>query len=260
MKSMPELTKYQQLYNEHPEYVELRLAKGAVYEKYLNDVKHWKIKYLEMLVAEHGITNDIDSIVEVGCATGVLLNFFLENHEINRIGIDISDENIKAATELYPHITFSSVLFEEYINVKNLEFKGSLTIMSDVLEHVEDDIGLLRLAGMNSEYVLVNLPIEKVPEYATRIYGIDDIEGHLRAYSVDDAIRMCENAGMEIVSSKVMRYVQEPIFRVNLIEKLKLKYNDKAELILKYIEEINEIDVNYANYKMNFFALLRKKN
>lgn len=247
---------YQKLYNEHPDYMQLRQAKGEVYDKYVKDVRHWKLKYLERLIEEHMRIDDISHVVEIGCATGVLLDNFLKDQKMNKTGIDISDENIEAARSFYPHIEFSSQPFEQYA-VDHADVRPDVIIMSDLLEHVENDVELLHISGKYAHYVLINLPIEKVPEYADREYGIDDIEGHLRAYSVADAEKMCRDAGMEIIGSIVKQYVREPIFRVNLLDKFREKFGKGADMLLKYTMELNEIEVNYKNYKLNYFALLR---
>jgi len=250
---------FKDLYNEHPEYISIRKAEGESYEKYVSDVKYWKLKYLEELIKANNIEAQLKTVVEIGCATGVLLNEFLStNSSISKIGFDISDENINSAKQQYPSINFQNSPIQDFMEV-NKDIDIDIVILSDILEHVENDVEFLNIAGRYSKYVLINLPIEKVPEYEGREYGVDDIEGHLRAYSVDDAIKMCENAGVKIIEYKVMQYVLEPVFNNYLLQKLTNKYQDKTEALISYLKELNEIKMNKDFYKKNFFALGIKK-
>ena len=93
-------------------------------------------------------------------------------------------------------------------------------LLSDILEHVEDDVGLLHACGSMGKYVLLNLPLEKVEEYRNRNYGMEDKEGHLRAYSKEDAFKMFVEAGLRTVRFLEAQYVREPVFRKYLFNKL----------------------------------------
>ena len=245
--------KYAKLYNRLPEYVQLRKRDGEVWEQYMGIVLHWKLKYLKELCVEL----DYKSVLEVGCGTGDLLANFPAPGKVKKIGIDISTENIIAAKNSYPDISFYSGMAQDVFVTENI--KGiDIGILSDILEHVEDDSGLLKDCGNVSKYVVLNLPIEKVPEYANRVYGINDVQGHLRAYSIQDAIDMCERAGMKVVRYIEKKYVQEPIFRTYLFNKLVKKAEDPIKGLIKYNEELLHIDLTPEYYKSNFFALLKK--
>lgn len=247
---------YKQLYNEHTEYQLLRERKGDQFNKYIQDVKFWKLKYLEELIFRNKINNDIKNVVEIGCATGELINLFLQNKQLSKVGIDISDKNIRAAKEFHPHIKFT---FEDYLTYfKEKQHEIDVVILSDILEHVEDDIQMTQDSGQYSKYVLINLPIEKVPEYEGREYGINDVEGHLRAYSVKDGLKLVENAGLRVVDHIVKQYVLEPVFRNYLLKKLSSKHKNLSEANYAYLEEINEIEMNKYYYKKNLFLLATK--
>lgn len=247
---------YKQLYNEHQEYVTLRNRSGDGYEKYLNDVKYWKLKYLTLLLDRNNIS-PLNQVVEIGCATGELLNQFLNDKDLKKAGIDISDENIKYAQSFFENIDFKSIDYRDYFNA-NKE-KIDIVILSDILEHVEDDVEMLKISGQNSKYVLLNMPVEKVPEYKDRVYGIDDIEGHLRAYSVKDTEDLIDQAGLKVVDFEVRNYVLEPVFKDYLLKKIIKNNASKADAIEKYLHEVLDIEMNINFYKKNYFGLLTKK-
>jgi SAM-dependent methyltransferase len=251
------MDKYRKLYNEHPDYEVLRERKGAIYEKYINDVKFWKLKFLEDLLNKQNIIHELTNVLEIGCATGELLNLFLEKTSISKLGLDISDRNIQSAKKFYPQITFSS---ESYLDFFSRYMKEiDVVILSDILEHVEDDLKMLKISGKKSKYVLLNLPIEKVPEYENRSYGINDAEGHLRSYSIVDAFGLIEKAELKVLDYRIEQYVLQAVFKNYLLDKLKMKCDNLNEALYYYIKEINEIEMNKSSYKMNFFALLARK-
>jgi len=251
---------YREYYNDHPEYIEIRSQTGQVYAKYANDVLYWKLKYIEKLARNKIVKEQIRHIAEIGCATGFLLDNFCKNLNCSKIGIDISSENIKCAAQTYPSISFFEGTFNDYINENKITERAfDLIILSDILEHVENDVELLKQAGKYSKYVILNLPLEKVLEYKERIYGMHDKEGHLRAYDIDDAFALCKNAKMEVLAYFNKRYVDEPVFRKYLLDNLLNSDENKIDALVKYQEKMIHIDLNPNYYKSNFFALLKYK-
>lgn len=72
--------------------------------------------------------------------------------------------------------------------------------MSDVVEHVPHDQEFLRAAAQLGEVVLVNLPLEDNWLNWRRDYGVNDVSGHLRKYSLADGMRLFELAGLEVLA------------------------------------------------------------
>lgn len=260
MKRENKNERYRKLYNEHPDHIELRTQTGKNFEKYNNDVLYWKLKYIEKLVQKNINKDQIRNVAEIGCATGFLLNNFGKNLKCNKTGIDISNEDIKFATKMYPSISFYDGTFNDFIKI-NIIKKSSfdLIILSDILEHVEEDVTLLKKAGKYSKNVIVNIPIEKVPEYEGRIYGIKDKKGHLRAYDINDAFTLFKNAQMEVLDFFNKRYVKQAVFRKYLLDKLLKNNPQKIDALVKFQIELINIDLNSSYYKSNFFALLKSK-
>ena len=112
-----------------------------------------------------------------------------------RVGLDISAANIAAARARFPQVEFHCG-----------DFRGAglagfdAVIMSDVLEHVPDDVGFLRDAAQLGELVLVNLPLEDNWLNDRRAYGPDDVSGHLRRYALADGLALFERAGLEVIA------------------------------------------------------------
>jgi hypothetical protein len=86
---------------------------------------------------------------------------------------------------------------------------------------------------------------------------MEDKEGHLRAYSKEDAFKMFAEAGLRIVRSQEAQYMREPVFRKYLFNKLvKNATGDKLKRIIQYTEELVHIENDPRFYKNNLFALL----
>jgi hypothetical protein len=248
---------YTSYYNDHPDYIALRDRNSEFYKQYLSEVRYWKNKYLFELVNN----KSINTICEIGCATGVLLaEFPLATKPSAKYGVDVSTDNIQTAKANFPELNFFAGYFEEFIAQPSTPKKFDLIILSDILEHVEDDAGLLAQAGKYADYVVLNLPLEKCGEFEGREYGLHDKHGHLRSYNVYDAHDLAVRAGMKEERFLVKQYVLEPVFRQYLADKLFNNKSgaEKAEGLAKYINEINDIELRPGYYKSNYFGLLKK--
>ena len=250
--------RFQKKYNEDEEYIKIREKNSTVRAHYLCDIDQWKNKYLKTV-----LSNDIKvhSIMEVGCATGDLIGRFPSTVPLKkRYGIDISDKNIQFARKEYPDINFFCGRFEDFIKT-NKAFNVNVIILSDIVEHVENDVELLQKAGNIADYILLNLPLEKCREFKNRAFGKNDHRGHLRCYDLDDTHRLIKAAGLIEIKSVIRYYVKSSIFRSNLRNKL-MKNNrtiNNIKGLFLYFFELLEILFRFRRYKSNYFALLTKK-
>jgi hypothetical protein len=250
-----EFADFKNIYENSDEYKDIRNNESLAYKHYLDVVINWKIKYLTRVIPD-GI--ELNSILEIGCATGDLLaSFPSAETRTNKTGLDISDRNIAEAKRRYPDINFLAVPFEVFIEQEKRVF--DLIILSDILEHVPDDVGLLRLAGDNARFVLLNLPLEKCREFRDREYGPDDFRGHLRAYNVEDARKLVENANLTEKKSILRHYVTQRVFRRYLWDKLVVRQEGINGILgcIRYAFEILEIFLRKKRYKKNYFAFLK---
>ena len=71
------------------------------------------------------------SVLEIGCATGDLLN---KVRPSRGVGIDISDKMIEIAKDKYPHLTFIHGDIEDI----KIDEKFDYIIISDLLGHLTD--------------------------------------------------------------------------------------------------------------------------
>ena len=162
----------------------------------------WKVTNLCSLVPDgHSFAN----ILEIGCAMGILLNELASKLGIRDLtGIDISEKNTQMARSLFPEAVFLTGTIEELSEGNAIALthsKYDLVVLSDIIEHIPDDLGFLMKVRRISDYVLVNLPLEKSFSTRNRNYGESDPSGHLRAYDEAMATDLFRSAGFEIVKS-----------------------------------------------------------
>ena len=178
---------YRRLYDAKAEYVARRDDTSLEARLIRLEVERFKVPNL---IAT--IPRDIEysSVVEIGCATGELLAAFPAPAGARKVGFDISSENVACARSRYPDIEFFNSDFREF------EGFADIVVLSDVLEHVPDDCGMLRDAAHVGRTILINLPLEDNWLNRTRSYGPDDVSGHLRRYSLDEGLALIESAGL----------------------------------------------------------------
>lgn len=191
---------FKSFYDQQSDYASFRNdpAKRHEYDVAVN----WKVKNLCSLVPD---SLRFSNVLEVGCALGILLNKVAESLNITeRAGVDISGENINLARQLFPTCTFVQGTTE---NIKsdllkdNPDKKFDLLVLSDIVEHIPEDHDFMVENSKISTHVLFNLPLEKCFMTRNRKYGVDDPSGHLRKYNRQDAVRLVETSGYEVVAS-----------------------------------------------------------
>jgi len=247
-------------YDEHDYYKKLRTKGHPFRTKYLSEIDEWKNKYLSK-VFPYGAS--ITAILEVGCGTGDLISRFPTDVPLNkRYGIDVSPLNIEFAKREHPEVNFFVGTFEEFLTGEGKSIEMDIVILSDILEHVDDDVELLRMAGCYAKYVLVNIPMEKCWGTRKRNYGFEDASGHLRAYNLEDAQNLIADAGLRIVDFNVKHYCKEAMYRRFLKEKLFKDVPAYKLLMLSIPKYVVLFFVDNILFKWcrssNFFGLLSK--
>lgn len=211
---------YSALYDEHPEYV-ARRASGSFEQAQIDiEVRLFKLPQLMRLLPPGRV---LSSVLEIGCATGELIDALPVQAGGRKLGMDISAANVAAARARFPGVEFRCGDFRD---AGGETFDAVL--MSDVLEHVPDDEAFLRDAAALGETVLVNLPLEDNWLNRNRAYGPDDVSGHLRRYSLADGLALFERAGLEVTAFAqvwVHETATEPARRALRRERLGSEYS-----------------------------------
>jgi SAM-dependent methyltransferase len=259
---------YAKFYNEQPEYTAFRTDE-LKREEYILTVD-WKAGKLTQLIPE---STDFRNILEVGCAMGILLNNIADRLSINRrTGIDISNENINLAKNLYPGCNFISGTLEDYLKIVPAEVETSrfdLVILSDIIEHLPDDLTFMKSVSEISSFVLLNLPLEKCFRNRNRKYGENDSSGHLRSYDEKMAVHLVKQAGFEVVNSITAVPISDKLFFKMYKGKRILRLSSKPLLLKIFwtfyyaVEDLIRLsgsNISEKIYGTNYFALLKSKS
>jgi hypothetical protein len=227
----------------------------------------WKVRKLAEIIPDNLKFNNI---LEVGCAFGVLLNNIADRLDAGiRTGIDISGENIKTAGKLYPGSKFFKGTLEDYVKEKFLIQKNNrheLIVLSDIIEHIPDDLEFLKLVRKVSEYVVVNLPLEKSFKNRNRNYGIEDPSGHLRCYNKKQAKKLFKDAGFLLVRDKTSIATSDPEFSNIYKKNQKIRIASKPLLLKIFWSGFYAVEdkfkliskrISSAIYGTNYFVFLR---
>ncbi len=189
---------FRSLYDRHEAYLARRDVGSFSAQRIILEARDFKVPNLLTVLPRKLVYS---SVIEIGCATGEVLNAFPDHCSqsgaaVRKIGFDISPENIASARERYPHISFSDLDFSTSGET------ADIVVLSDILEHVADDADFLYRASRIGKYVLLNLPLEVNWTNRSRVYGIDDPSGHLRAYTLEDGLSLVFRAGLKIIHSE----------------------------------------------------------
>jgi len=142
--------------------------------------RHWWFRarrsIIRQLVASVMPPNKDRLILDVGCGTGA--NAAALNEDYECIGIDTSPHAIGLAKQRFPETHF--VCGVAPTDIQELCQRADLYLMTDVLEHIEDDFGalarLVQHARPGSHFLLT------VPADPSLWSGHDESHGHFRRY------------------------------------------------------------------------------
>jgi SAM-dependent methyltransferase len=130
------------------------------------------------------------SVLDVGCATGVYAEY-LANSGYEVTGWDINKELIDLANQRKSKASFKN---KDFLN-NEIEKKYDTVLAMDVLEHVNEDIGLKKLIKLTNKRIVLSMPrtTDKGLQELYLLYGHHLDTSHLRTYTEED---------IEIIASK----------------------------------------------------------
>lgn len=192
----------------------------------------WKAVNLLGLLLRNGAIS-FNSVCEIGGSEGIVLDTIAKVlNPAKTVNYEISSTFCETGRNKFQNIT--------YINKDFLEHPEyyDLVILSDIVEHVENDDLFLNVVSKFSRYLVIKIPIEKslfsseiyhilrfkkIPENMK--YGKNHINGHLRGYNVRQAMKYI---------SKYYRIIDSEISDVSFFNPSKKKKILKRLLGLKF--------------------------
>lgn len=135
----------------------------------------------------------VDSVLDAGCGTGVLLQQILEKYpDIKLSGSEYSSQGIEFARQRLPQAEFYSLDLER----QNLHRQFDLVTCIDVLEHINDDRAALKnLLAMTRKFLILSVPLGPLFKVEA------DRMGHVHGYSRGELEGKLREAGFEIINA-----------------------------------------------------------
>lgn len=159
----------------------------------------WKAEHMLKVIPE-----DIkaESVIEIGCAEGVILNEISRRRGIpNAVGVDLSEGFTTYGESIYPHIKFINKDFTA-ASFKEKEF--SIAILSDIIEHVDDYRELLEKTAKISRNAVFKIPLERcLYNLLLKPPGPKHPSGHLHAFSTRDCQNILKERGFTVETCSV---------------------------------------------------------
>jgi SAM-dependent methyltransferase len=131
----------------------------------------------------------VQSILDVGCGSGQNLQALAAAVNCQLVGIDVSDKALEQARASVPKAELHCMDAQ----VQKLEARFDLVMSLQVVEHVPDDLALMRnMRLMSNRYVLIATMQGHMRPSETRI-------GHLRNYSSVELTAKMRSVGLKII-------------------------------------------------------------
>lgn len=188
--------------------------------------------------------NTINSIIEVGAASGYNLSLYQEKCSV-LCGIEPSAKNCKLAKKFYG-ITMFNGMFNEYLASENAQ-TFDLVFLSMVLEHIVNPAAFIRdLSQICNKYMFIEIPTLDL-RHREEPFGIF-CEEHVSLFTLDSLAEMMRRAGFRLVNVEniygLNRFLPAGFPAISTIwekntETLPLKYNlfSAEELLEHYISD-----------------------
>ncbi|MFH1860250.1 MAG: class I SAM-dependent methyltransferase [bacterium] len=179
----------------------------SIMEKYFTSEKHhwWHRarRHIIFTLLDRYVSEGQQSILDVGCGPGTTMSYLEKFGRV--MGIDVS----------YDAVKFCKGRGHEYVlcaSAENLPIRDesfSLITMLDVLEHIEDDMGVLheiaRICRQNGVIILTT------PAYRFLWGDIDEICKHKRRYTASELCNKLKAAGLHIERVSYMNALLLPV-------------------------------------------------
>ncbi len=200
---------------------------------FLNEESHfWFITRKEFIIKNLlKFINKNDSILDLGCGTGNIAKYFIDNGFLN---VSVADMHLNGLK--YARSNGISNCYKFDILKPPFEDEFDAICMFDVIEHIQEDKHVLdnvRKMLKNKGKIVIT-----VPAHQWLWSKLDEISGHKRRYTKQQIKELMKNSGF---TKLYVRYFF--ISLVSLLYLRKILMDKKSNLNLKNIEEI-ELKIN----------------
>jgi SAM-dependent methyltransferase len=231
--------------------------KKVLYESYHKDRKLQRRIIADNNFVYRGLINllkphleSTHTILDIGSGVGTI-DFYLASKGKKVTGIEISENAVDIARKnaklfkLDKNIEFIVSEFPHKVRSK----KYDLAILSEVIEHLENDKAVLKdiwKVLKPGGILIITTPSQNAPLYRMGLLKeFDKSVGHLRRYSLDGLKALVEDSGYEIIDTGKHEGILRNFLFTNII----------AGKLLRYIRwKLSNIVTFIDNYTIPFFG------
>lgn len=173
-------------------YSSINLENGVHPKHRLLDYHNWFVTHIEQG----------SSVLDIGCSRGELaMDIYANGNKVTGVEIESATANVAAKN---PEIkVINRDIFD--CNFKENEF--SVSVLSNVLEHIEDRVKLLKIVARISKKVLIRVPMidrDWLAMYKHDLgadWKLDDT--HFIEYTYDSFVNEVQKSGLKLVEHRV---------------------------------------------------------
>jgi Methyltransferase domain len=155
----------------------------------------WKASYFARVWEDFAL--DPSVVCEVGCGAGEILHALAARFPTSRfVGYEISPDAF-ALCEPSERVEFR---LEDFVSSSEC---FDLVLLADVIEHVEDYLGFLRVIRERSQWAMMLIPLDISAQTVLRpgrMTSLRDSVGHLHFFTKEIALDALTSIGYDIVS------------------------------------------------------------
>jgi SAM-dependent methyltransferase len=134
-----------------------------------------------------------DRFLEIGCGTGYVLRALAGECGLSVTGSELFEEGLEFARQRLPDAEFSVLDAREMPYREEFDVAGAF----DVLEHIDDDVGVLR--GLHGALRPGGHLLITVPQHRWLWSDADDYAHHVRRYRRRELLERVESAGFDVL-------------------------------------------------------------
>jgi SAM-dependent methyltransferase len=160
----------------------------------LEDESFWFRARNRLLVSlTREISKPGDRFLEIGCGTGYVLQALSDECGLAVTGSELFDQGLKFARERVPKAKFSVLDARRMPYREEFDLAGAF----DVLEHIDDDAGVLR--GLRGALRVGGYLLLTVPQHPWLWSDADAYAHHVRRYRRPELLERVEAAGFTVL-------------------------------------------------------------
>lgn len=174
-----------------PVYTTAEWYEGRERAPHLEEANHRDRLLRTAEIVKELLEDHCDSVVDIGCGDGGLLSLLGDTHAW---GYDLSPAAVQAARE----VRGVDARLLDLIN-QPVQW-ADITVITEVLEHLEDPHSFVRRIAENSKVVVASSPVYETGEY--------HYEFHTWAWDWDGYHNLIARAGFTVIGHEVVRDAQ----------------------------------------------------